>query len=205
MFSFLCILTSIIVGLCLFFVFFGHTMFYHALMSFKKREMLTIREHLCSPSAFLMGFMWLIFLVFWAVVFCLSSFCTVCLMLPVSLNCQCCLCPWIVNVACVTGLSMLCCLCPWIVNVACVPELSMLPVSLDCQCCLCPWIVNVACVTGLSTLPVSLDCQRCLCHWIVNFSIASSIFFNIYWYRLSFSYLLVRIPFMTRCTRYNIM
>jgi MFS superfamily sulfate permease-like transporter len=27
MFSFLCVLTSIIVGLCLFFVFFGHTMF----------------------------------------------------------------------------------------------------------------------------------------------------------------------------------
>jgi hypothetical protein len=143
MFSFLCILTSIIVGLCLFFVFFGHTMFYHALVSFKKREMLTIREHLCSPSAFLMGFMWLIFLVFWAVVFLL-----VFVLYRVS---------------------------------------------------------NVAGGTGLSMLPVSLNCQCCLCHWIVNFSIASSVFFNIYWYRLSFSYLLVRIPFMTRCTRYNIM
>jgi hypothetical protein len=162
MFSFLCILTSIIVGLCLFFVFFGHTMFYHALVSFKKREMLTIREHLCSPSAFLMGFMWLIFLVFWAVVFLL-----VFVLYRVS------------NVAGGTGLSML-------------------PVSLNCQCCLCHWIVNVM-------LPVSLNCQCCLCHWIVNFSIASSVFFNIYWYRLSFSYLLVRIPFMTRCTRYNIM
>ena len=98
-------------------------MFYHALMSFKKREMLTIREHLCSPSAFLMGFMWLIFLVFWDVVFLL-----VFVLYRVS------------NVACVTGLSMLpvslncqCCLCHWIVNVACVPELSTLPVSLDCQ------------------------------------------------------------------------
>jgi hypothetical protein len=139
MFSFLCILTSIIVGLCLFFVFFGHTMFYHALVSFKKREMLTIREHLCSPSAFLMGFMWLIFLVFWAVVFLLVFVLyrvsnvaggTGLSMLPVSLNCQCCLCHWIVNV--------------------------MLPVSLDCQCCLCPWIVNVACVTGLSTFRLHL-------------------------------------------------
>jgi hypothetical protein len=147
MFSFLCILTSIIVGLCLFFVFFGHTMFYHALVSFKKREMLTIREHLCSPSAFLMGFMWLIFLVFWAVVFLLVFVLyrvsnvaggTGLSMLPVSLNCQCCLCHWIVNVMLPVSLNCQCCLCHWIVNVACVPELSMLPVSLDCQCCLCP-------------------------------------------------------------------
>ena len=33
--------------------------------------------------------------------------------------------------------STQCCLCLWIVNVACVCRLSMLPVSVDCQRCLC--------------------------------------------------------------------
>jgi hypothetical protein len=64
----------------------------------------------------------------------LSSFCDLCLMLPVSLDClhsvscaQCCLCLWIVfilclvpSVACVSGLSSFCVLYP------------VLPVSLDC-------------------------------------------------------------------------
>ena len=70
-------------------------------------------------------------------------------MLPVSMDCQCCRCLWIVNVAGVYGLSML-------------------PVSMDCQCYRCLWIVNVTGVYGLSMLPVSMDCQCCRCLWTVN-------------------------------------
>jgi hypothetical protein len=57
---------------------------------------------------------------------------------------------------------MKCCQCLWIVNVASVSGLSMLPVSLDCQCCQCLWIVNV---TGVSGLSMTLTIQRHWQHW----------------------------------------
>ena len=108
-------------------------------VSYKRQELLTLREHLCSPSVFggvhvahLFSFLCCVFL------FCLSSSCVLCT--------QCSQCLWIFFVLCLVY--------------------PMFTVSLDClrpvSC-----VPNVTSVSGLSSSCVlCTQCSQCL--WIVH-------------------------------------
>jgi hypothetical protein len=125
-------------------------------VSYKRQELLTLREHLCSPSVFggvhvahLFSFLCCVFL------FCLSSSCVLCT--------QCSQCLWIVFVLCLVYSMFtvsLDCLRP----VSCVPNVhSVSGLSLSCvlctQCSQCLWIVFVLCLV-YPMFTVSLDCLR---------------------------------------------
>ena len=149
-------------------------------LSYRKQEILTLREYLASPPVYgrirVAHNFSLLCCVFVLFVFVL---CIVCPMLPVSLDCPFLIAPSVfsnVYLSCV--LCVQCCQCLWIVFVLCLVCL-MLPVSLDCpfliapsvfsnvylscvlciQCCQCLWIIFVLCLV-CPMLPVSLYCLR---------------------------------------------